>query len=272
MTLATIGFSIKAIVQIVILAAILLYVYGILHGTRGEQMLWGVVIIGAMLYCAAYYFDFDVLFFLLGKLTTVIAIALLVVFQPELRQAFLSIGKRRPSLGGAAARRDVIETICLAAEVMSMKKIGALIAIERRTHLREWTEGATRVDAPVSRDMFLTIFHPGGPMHDGGVVVKDGTIVAARCVFPLSNEELGRGTRHRAALGLSERTDAAIVVVSEETGSISVACEGHFFKDLSREALVRLLNRIVPKGGLAARLAQAIGEGIEEQKEEEAQS
>lgn len=260
MIVATIDFGLNALVQIVILAALFLYVYGVLRGTRSEQMLWGVAGIAVALYSVTRIFNFDVLLYLLGRLPTIIAIALVVVFQPELRQAFLNIGKRRMSRGDETARRGVIETVCAAAEAMSRKKVGAIIAIERGTNLREWTADATRLDAPLTRELLLAIFHPGAPLHDGGVVVKDTTIVAARCVFPLSPIELGRGTRHRAALGLSERTDAAIVVVSEETGSISVACEGHFFKDLSREALERLLTRIVPRGGLAARLAQAFGE------------
>lgn len=262
MTLAAIDFGINAIVQIGILAAIFLYIYGILRGTRSEQMLWGVVVIAVALYAVSAAFNLDVILFFLGKFPTIVAIALIVVFQPELRQAFLSLRlnlRELVALADYGSRRDVLETICSAVETMSKTRTGAIIALERGAHLREWADDATAVGAPVSRELLLSIFYPGGPLHDGGVVVKGATIVAARCVFPLSGVELGRGTRHRAGLGLSERTDAAVVVVSEETGSIAVACEGHFFKDLNRESLARLLGRIMSGGGLAARLTAAAG-------------
>lgn len=256
----TFGAAVNALVQILILTCIYLYIYGIVRGTRSLQILLGAVGVISALWCIAAVCKFDVLLSLLGELPAILATALLVIFQPELRRAFLNLGKGWTSLRSIDERRNAIDIICQAAEAMSKKKTGAIIAIERNTHLREWTEVATRVDAPLTKELLLTIFYPGGPMHDGGVVVNDETVVAARCVFPLSQTELGRGTRHRAALGLSERTDAAIVVVSEETGSISVACEGHFFADLNHEKLPRLLDRIIGDGSLAARLSRAAEE------------
>lgn len=247
----------NAILQIAILAGIFLYIYRIFKGTRSEQVLMGAIIILCGLFLVARFLNFDVILYLLGRLTTIIAIALVVVFQPEIRQAFRILGNRRFFRYGEEAKKDVIDAICSAAEAMSRSKTGAIMAIERGTHLREWTADATRLDAPLSRELLLSIFYPGAPLHDGGVVIKDETIVAARCVFPLSEAELGRGTRHRAALGLSERTDAIVVVVSEETGSISLACDGHFAMDLSREALAKYLRRLVAREGLATLIAKA---------------
>jgi len=265
MPIATIGSFFNAIwqilnpmAQIAILTLIFYYVYGIIHGTRSEQILMGGLLILFGLGFFANIFHLDVILFLLNKLLPILAVALVVIFQPELRQTFLSVGGRKRFALGNERHADTIETIgtiAAAADTMSKTKTGAIIAIERGTHLSEWTKEATRLDAPLVRELLLAIFYPGAPLHDGGVIVKDKTIVAARCVFPTSRTDLGRGTRHRAALGLSERTDAAIVVVSEETGSISVACEGHFFKDLDRDSLSKLLTRLITRNSLASRLA-----------------
>lgn len=257
MPLAAISFSINAALQILILAVILLYLYNIFQGTRSAQMLRAVIIALAVLYIAAWFCGFDVLLFLLGKLTTIIAIALVVVFQPEIRQAFRTLGNRRFSLYRDEAKKDVIDILCSAIETMAGDKTGALIAVERGTHLREWTADAVPLDAPLRKALLLSIFYPGSPLHDGGVVIKGETIVAARCVFPLSETETGRGMRHRAAVGLSERSDAVVIVVSEEQGSVSIACEGHLFQNLSRENLGKLLNKLISKESVAALVARA---------------
>ena len=264
MPLASIGSFLRAVLQIAILAVIFLYVYGVIRGTRGEQMLRSVALIAVGLWGLAWALELDVLLFVFAKALTILAVALVVIFQPEIRQAFVSLGNRKRLRAAGSSASGALDAIISAADSMSRSKTGAIIAIERGTHLREWTEDATKIDAPVSRELLLAIFYPGAPLHDGGIVIKDGTIVAARCVFPLSRTELGRGTRHRAALGLSERADAAVVVVSEETGSISVACEGHFFKDLNRETLARLLGRLVRENGLLSLLARAAEENAKE--------
>lgn len=253
---ASIGSFFNALGQIAILTVIILYVYGIIRGTRGEQILKGGLVIFIILRIIAGWFNFDVIIFLLEKLLTILALALVVIFQPELRQTFLSVGGRKRFALGKDGDSDTIGIVASAADAMSKTRTGAIIAIERGTHLSEWAKEATRLDAPLVRELLLAIFYPGAPLHDGGVIVKDKTIVAARCVFPTSSTDLGRGTRHRAALGLSERTDAAIVVVSEETGSISVACEGHFFKDLDRDSLAKLLSRLTSRDSLAAHVTR----------------
>lgn len=268
MPIAATSINWNAIVQVAILAGIFLYIYGIFKGTRSEQVLIGAIMVLGGLFLIALLLHFDVILYLLGRLTTIIAIALVVVFQPEIRQAFRILGNKRLFRYGEMAKQDAIEAISSAAEAMSKSKTGALIAIERGTHLREWTADATRLDAALSRTLLLSIFHPGAPLHDGGVVVKDETIVAARCVFPLSDADAGRGTRHRAALGLSERTDAIVVVVSEETGSISLACDGRMATDLSRETLAKYLNRLVAREGLAALIAKVSADAGAQAEEE----
>lgn len=265
MPIASIDFGFKALLQIAILSAIFLYIYGIFRGTRSEQMLWAAVGITIGLWGFAALFDLDVLLFLLGKIATIMAFSLTVIFQQELRQAFRTIGNRR--FYRDAAKKDTIEAICTAVAAMSKSKIGALIAIERGTSLKEWADDAVRLDAPISKPLLLSIFHPGAPLHDGGVTIKGETVVAARCVFPLSEEDIGRGTRHRAALGLSERTDAVVVVVSEETGSISIACEGHMSTGLTEETLMKYLGRLVTKEAVADLVRRAVAEAPENDAE-----
>lgn len=267
MFLSSVLSFLKAAFQIAILAGIFLYVYGVIRGTRGEQMLRSVALIALALWGVAWLLDLDVLLFVFDKTLTILAVALVVIFQPEIRQAFVALGNRKRLLAVGSGTAGAIDAVVAAADAMSRSRTGAIIAIERGTHLREWTEDATKIDAPVSRELLLAIFYPGAPLHDGGVVIKDGMIVAARCVFPLSQTELGRGTRHRAALGLSERADAAVVVVSEETGSISVACGGHFFTDLNRDALAKLLGRLVGRTGLSSLLERPQRSGGEEARE-----
>ena len=258
---AAISFSINAVLQIAILTVILLYLNSIFRGTRSAQILFAITFTLSLLYFLAWGLNFDVLLFLLGKLLTIISFALVVVFQPEIRRAFRTLGNRRFSLYGDEAKKSVIDIICSAVETMAGDKTGAIIASERGTHLREWTTDATPVGAPLSKALLLSIFYPGAPLHDGGVVIKDETIVAARCVFPLSETETGRGMRHRAAVGLSERSDAVVIVVSEEQGSVSIACDGRLFQNLSHENLVKILNKLVSKESAAALVARAATTG-----------
>ena len=175
------------------------------------------------------------------------AIALVVIFQPELRRMLVRLGQTR-WLGFLGKPRSVaLGEVLSAVASMSKRKIGALIAIEREVGLRQVIEGGTRLNAEVTSEILGSIFYPNTPLHDGGVVIRSNRLAAAGCLFPLSeNPKLHKelGTRHRAAVGLTEETDAVTVVVSEETGNVSVAVKGDLMYDLSVDELKSVLHNL----------------------------
>lgn len=178
-------------------------------------------------------------------------VALIVVFQPELRRALFQIGRGavlgRLTGAGRQARGHVLDEVVRAADSLAAKRIGALVVLERNTGLDHYAELGVPLDALVSADLLVSLFLPYSPLHDGAVVVRDKRLVAAGCFLPLSRTtQLGRtmGTRHRAALGLAEETDAVVVVVSEETGRISLAVDGRMDSPGDRETLRRRLGEL----------------------------
>lgn len=247
--------------QIVIIASLIFGLYKkIFKGTRSAQMLVGIAIVLGGLSFVTLLFDFDVLKFLLGKLVLGIAFAFMVIFQPEIRQAFLTIGRRRFRIENDEVKDKVVDIVCTAAETLSMRRYGALIAIERNSHLLEYVKSGTELNAPIVLQLLTAIFYPNTPLHDGAVIIKGETIVAARCVLPLSATDVGRGMRHRAAIGLSERADAVVVVVSEETGSISIAFGGRLISNLSKELLAKYLVKLLHKEGLTDAIRRSFSE------------
>jgi len=197
-----------------------------------------------------------VLSWLLGAVSVYVAVGLVVIFQPEIRHALAMLGGG--ALLGASAspvggpRQAVAEQLVAVVMRLSRRRHGALIAIERDIALKNFQESGVLLDAPLVPELLLSIFYPRAPLHDGGVVLRGDRILAARCVFPLTTrpdlEELG--TRHRAALGLSEETDAVVIVVSEESGMVSVAHEGRLYRDLGEEKLRRYLMALLPERGV----------------------
>lgn len=228
--------------------------------TRAAQLVKGIVIL-LLAYLLASQLGFKTLNFVLDKVVQFGIIAVIVVFQPELRRALEQLGRSKISrfspirlifgskkLSEADMGRLVsaINDICDAAERMAQDKTGALIAIELETGLGDIITTGTVVDSAVSTELITTVFYEGSPLHDGAVVIRDGRLYAAGCYLPLSqNSEIGRemGTRHRAALGLSENSDAIIIIVSEETGIISVAQNGVMVRRLDRQGLLRILKK-----------------------------
>ena len=180
-------------------------------------------------------------------------VAFVVIFQPEIRKALAELGKQHV-FSNPAVKRTIVDEIVQAVQQMSGRKIGALIALEMEAGTSGVQETGARVDSVVSAELLESIFFPHAPLHDGGVVIVRDRIMAAGCLFPLSaKEELGRslGTRHRAAVGLSEESDAVVVVVSEETGTVSVAHHGRLHRGLDENRLRRLLNAALSKGASA---------------------
>jgi diadenylate cyclase len=234
-------------IEILLLAVGIYYAYLYFRGTRGARVLTGLVLFLATLFVLSEALDLPVIRWLIGRYSVFLAVALVVIFQPELRRAFAELGSR-PFFATNRQDKLTLDRICDCAFDLASKQCGALIAIERDIGLRSYAESGVDVDCAFSSEMMLTIFHPKTPLHDGGVIIRDDRIVAAACIFPVSQREtLDRafGLRHRAALGLCEETDAAAIVVSEETGSVSV-CFGHRIeRGLSPGELRRRLGKIL---------------------------
>ncbi len=253
--------DVSAIVQIAILYFV---IYAILRGAKGSrfgQALMGFGILAALLIAFAYLFHFDVLTRIVQFLLVYIAVSTVVIFQPEIRRILSAVGAfgyfEKPKYGpGDAATPDlVVETILSLAD----RRIGALLAFERGISLRGYEDTGVVLDAVFSRELMTSIFTPPLPLHDGGAVLRNGRLSSAHCIFPVSNNPdlISNGMRHRAAVGLSEETDALVVVVSEETGGISVARNGKLFRysgEQRAESLHRWLAKTLPRTGGASRI------------------
>lgn len=234
---------ISIVVQIAVLWYAYYYVFVFLRGTRGAQVVVGLVILLVILLGLTQWFNLDALNWLLRQLSVYVALALLIVFQPEIRRALAELGKQ-PVFSISIEKRGMIDQLVEAVNTLAGHKIGALIAIEREIGTRSVQETGVKLDAPVVAELLASLFFPHTPLHDGGVIIQGNRIVAAACVFPLShNTDLHKtlGTRHRAAVGLSEETDAVVVVISEETGAISVCYRGRLSRGLDEERLRRFL-------------------------------
>jgi diadenylate cyclase len=226
----------RDLVEIVVVGALVYRVLLLIQGTRALQMLWGVTVLAAA-YAVAWLLDLVVITTLLGFAFTYGALALLVLFQPELRTALSRLG---PARLGQVIRRleegEVLDEIVDAVERLSRSGVGAIIVIQRQGPLDQFVASGTAIEARVSAELLTTIFTPYTPLHDGAVLIRGDRIIAASCILPLSASatlERGLGTRHRAALGLTEDTDALAIVVSEERASISVAQGGRLRLDLT---------------------------------------
>jgi diadenylate cyclase len=228
--------GVRDLVQIVIVAAVLYRLLLFLAGTRALEILVGLLVL-AVAYFAALVLKFSMIATLLGVVFTYGAFAAIVVFQPELRHALARLGRSRAiNFFSSASKQTVAEEVADAAERLARTGTGAIVAIERDVALGDIVETGTELRAAVSADLLTTIFTPYSPLHDGAVVIRDEQIVAAGCVLPLTQfpvADKALGTRHRAALGLSEETDAVVVVVSEETSTISVAARGRLERDVT---------------------------------------
>lgn len=238
------------LVQFAVIWAVVYTVFRFLRGTRGARALKGVffVIVLAMVTIAAMGNDSDFapLRFLLENFLGFVAIAMVIVFQPELRRALVRIGEARLFRGTNIETDSVIEEIVKAVEYLAKNKIGGIMAIEREVGLEGIVEAGTRMNADVSSALIKTIFWPGGALHDMGVVIRGDKLVAAGVQFPLAegadiSQELG--SRHRAAVGLSQEADCLVLVVSEETGAVSLAERGNLLRKLSVDGLRAMLRR-----------------------------
>jgi diadenylate cyclase len=234
----------RDLLEVILVAYALYRVLRLFHGTRTLQIVTGLGMLLAV-YAAAWVLKLEMITFLLGFVFQYGVIALLVVFAPELRAGLAHLGQARfARVFRQMEQREVAEEIADAVERLSRSGIGAIIAIEREVPLDPWAESGSPVEAKVSSDLLLTIFTPYSPLHDGAVAIRGDLIIAAGCILPLSQTPLADralGTRHRAALGLSDESDALVVVVSEERSTVSVAEQGRLWRDLTPMELREVL-------------------------------
>ncbi len=245
-------------VEIAVLAVLCHYVFLLFRGTRGAPILTGFVLVFVVAMLLTNLLRLDTLNWMLGRVTVYLALAVLIVFQPEIRQGLAELGKKH-IFGAFDSRETIADPITDAVAFLSERRIGALIAVEQLIGMKAVRASGTPMDAVLSMELLATIFFPYTPLHDGGVIINGDRIVAARCMFPLTDREnidKQFGARHRAAIGLADQTDAVIVVVSEETGKIALCHEGHLRAELApdqlRAALRNLLTRSNAPGSRGA--------------------
>ena len=234
-------------VEIAILTVIIYYVFSFVRGTRGFSILTGFLVVLLTLALVSSIFEFRVLRFLLGTFSAFLAMAVVVIFQPELRRILAQLGNMQ-LFQTSHEQRENIEVIIQTVERLSEVRIGALIAIEQSIQLQESVESGIAIDCVATPEMLETIFFPNNAVHDGGVILKGDRIAYAACIFPLTRrQDLNKslGTRHRAAIGLSEETDAIVVLVSEETGHVSYAYKGQLVRHVSAEELRAFLSSVL---------------------------
>jgi len=233
--------------EILILAVGIYYSSRFIRGTRGWPIVVGFVIVLVILWLGTALLDLTVLRWLLGAASTFLAFAVLIIFQPELRRLLGELGNL-PLFATAHEKRESIEIVVQTAERLAEVKIGALIAIEQSIQLQEVVESGVPVDCEATPEMLETIFFPNNAIHDGGVILRGDRIAYAASIFPLTQRsDLNKSldTRHRAAIGLSEETDAVVVVVSEETGMISHAYKGQLVRGVTIEELRAFLTSVI---------------------------
>ncbi len=241
---------ITLIIDIIIVIFLIVKVVKILKGSRAMQLIKGILFLIIITWLSGI-FNFQILNYILTTIMTYGVILLIVLFQPELRRALEQLGSSNKWTKYFGLEKDIISKtkegiykIVLAVVELSKNKTGALIVIERDIKLKEIISTGVTLNAEISPQLLVNIFTPNTPLHDGAVAIKDNKIAAAACMLPLANDEdIARelGTRHRAAIGMSKESDAIIIVVSEETGRISIAKEGTLIADLKEEAIKKIL-------------------------------
>lgn len=234
-------------IEIVVLASCLYLIYRSFRATRGAQILVGLGFILVALALVTQLFQFEVIGWLITRSAAVLAFALLVIFQPELRNALARLGSSQIFSFSSKRRLAFVERLADAVVMLSKKRIGALFAIQRDISLKEQLETGVELDARFSSELAMSIFFPKSPLHDGGMIIADDRVAGAACVFPVTEKEMqdrSTGLRHRAAIGLTERTDAIAIVVSEETGTISISENGILQRNLTENQFRERISEI----------------------------
>ena len=240
---------IKPAIEIIILWVVFYNILAFFEGTRAFQVFRGISYL-LILFLGSEIFGFDILSWLLTKIFAISIIALLIIFQPELRQGLARLVQQHlfSITLGESEIVAIVEEIAAAAYKLARLKVGCLIAIERETRLQAYIESGLEIDAKISSELLQSIFVVNSPLHDGGVITRGNRLVAASCLFPLSdNPSFSKivGTRHRAAIGITEHTDAVVVMVSEQSAEVSVASDGRFIPVVNREQLITILKDLL---------------------------
>ncbi len=235
--------TIRDLIDIALVSFIIYRFLLLMRGTRGAQMTFGIVVLLLFYYVTRYY-RLSAVQWLLSNLLTYIVFAVIVLYQNEIRRALAGLGRARLFGRTRSPTKEGFEEIIHAATTLASKKIGALVVVEREIGLRNYAESGIALDAVLTYDLLVTIFSPNTPLHDGAVIIQQNRIIAAGCFLPLTldpylSKELG--TRHRAAIGVTEETDAVAVIVSEETGIISAAVGGKITRSLDGTGLRAIL-------------------------------
>jgi diadenylate cyclase len=222
-------------------------IYGVLYyfrNTNGVTSIVGITIVGGLLWLLSFVLEFVVIPKILLALGNSLVIILFIIFQAEIRRFFAQIGTLSYKRG--AEKRHLIGEVVVACNDMAHDKCGALIVLEKKIKLQNYINGSVELDIKVNNLILKSIFFPNSPLHDGAVIIRKDRIVAAGCFFPLTKDQLAQnlGTRHRAAKGISEENDAVVIVVSEETGAISIAHNGKLYRDLTGQDLEQLLEKL----------------------------
>jgi diadenylate cyclase len=243
------GIRPQDLVDIALLAAVIYWLLVLIKGTRTIPILLGLTVLVAT-YLLAYLLDLNAIGFLMEHLFSSAVVILVVLFQGDIRNALAQLGMTTMFTElSPASRRDLIEELSEAAFQLSRRKLGATIVLEYETGLRNYIERGKAVNAPPSVELLESIFHTSSPLHDGAVIVtREGELAAARCILPLASQPPGQpfvGTRHRSALGLTEETDALIIVVSEESGAVSLAYKGELYRNLNEDELRRRITTLL---------------------------
>jgi diadenylate cyclase len=251
------------LVDILVVSILIYEVLKLIRGTRAVQMALGGGVLVALFY-GSRWSHLETVNWMVRNLAGYIVFAVIVLFQSDIRRALAHLG-RAPFfryLAKAESAEESIEELVVAASMLSGQRVGAIIAIERQIGLRNYIEGGIRLDAVLTYDLLLSIFLPSSPLHDGAVIVQDDRVAAAACFLPLTvNPKLSKelGSRHRAAIGLTEENDSVAIVVSEETGSISIVADGQIERGLDADQLrIRLRTLILQRRARAPRVPDAL--------------
>src|SRR5437867_6325077 len=251
--------------DILVVSFLIYEILQLIRGTRAVQMALGGGLLVALFY-GSRWAHLETVNWLIRNLVGYLVFAVIVLFQSDIRRALAHLG-RAPFFRYFAkpeSAEESIEELVVAASMLSAQHIGAIIALERQIGLRNYIEGGIPLDAVVSYDLVLSIFQPSSPLHDGAVIIQDDRVAAAACFLPLTvNPKLGKelGSRHRAAIGLTEENDSVAIVVSEETGNISIVSDGQIERGLTPDALRLRLRELILHRGVGARSNAAVADG-----------
>ncbi len=237
------NFRLADLADILIVAGLFYWSIALIRGTRAVQMLIGLGFVG-LLYVVSQYFELFTLAWILTQVLSSVLLVVVVLFQNEIRRGLMQVGRGRIFGRDGARTEHAVEEIARAASAFSGRRVGMLVVLEREVGLNEHIESGTLVDAQVSRELLESIFQSSSPLHDGAVVIRNGRILAAGCFLPLTTNPATKravGSRHRAALGITEESDALAVVVSEEDGQISLVTAGQMVRDIDATGLRRRL-------------------------------